>query len=60
MYNRNDLIVDCRLTPATATGERIAAMAMSADLALSHQKTLGAEPNSDQKFPRGECGAARR
>ena len=49
MDNRHDLIVDCRVTQATGTGERDAAKEMAADLAGAHQKTVGADKNYDTK-----------
>jgi hypothetical protein len=49
MDNRHDLIVDCRVTQATGTGERDAAQEMAADLAGAHQKTIGADKNYDTK-----------
>jgi hypothetical protein len=42
MENRPALIVDCRVTQATGTGERDATKAMAADLPGAHPKTLGA------------------
>jgi transposase len=45
MDNRHDLIVDCRVTQATGTGERVAAKKMAADLSGAHQKTIGADKN---------------
>ncbi len=49
MENRHDLIVDCRVTQATGTGERDAAKEMAADSAGTHQKTIGADKNYDTK-----------
>ena len=49
MDNRHALIVDCKVTQATGTGERDAAKAMTADLAGAHQKTIGADKNYDTK-----------
>jgi IS5 family transposase len=49
MDNRHDLIVDCRVTQATGTGERDAAQEMAADCAGAHQKTVGADKNYDTK-----------
>jgi hypothetical protein len=49
MDNRHDLIIDCRVTQATGTGERDAVKEMAEDLASSHQKTIGAEKNYDTK-----------
>jgi hypothetical protein len=46
--NRHDLIVDCRVTQATDTGERHAAKEMAADLSGDHQKkkTIGTDKNN--------------
>ncbi|TWB87344.1 IS4 family transposase [Synechococcus sp. Ace-Pa] len=49
MDNRHALIVDCRVTQATGTGERDAAKAMAADIPGAHQKTLGADKNYDTR-----------
>jgi hypothetical protein len=49
MENRHALIVDCRVTQATGTGERDAAKSMAADIPDAHQKTLGADKNYDTK-----------
>ena len=49
MDNRHDLIVDCRVTQATGTGERDAAKEMAADLSDAHQKTIGADKSYDTK-----------
>ena len=49
MDTRHDLIVDCRVTQATGTGERDAAKEMAAGLAGAYQKTLGADKNYDTK-----------
>jgi hypothetical protein len=49
MDNRHVLIVDCRVTQATATGERDAAKAMEADRPGAHQKTIGADKNYDTR-----------
>jgi hypothetical protein len=49
MDNRHALIVNCRVTPATGTGERDAAKAMAADIPGAHRKTLGADKNYDTK-----------
>ncbi len=48
MDNRHALIVDCRVTQATGTGERDSAKVMAADRAGAHQKTIGADKNYDQ------------
>jgi hypothetical protein len=47
MVNRHDLIVDCRITKATGTGNRNAAKAMAANRPGAHQKTIGADKNYD-------------
>jgi hypothetical protein len=49
MDNRHDLIVDCRVTQATGTGERDVAKEMAGDLSGAHQKTIGADKNYDTK-----------
>jgi hypothetical protein len=49
MDNRHALIVDCRVTQATGTGERDAAQEMAADRPGAHQKTIGADKNYDTK-----------
>ena len=49
MDNRHALIVDCKVTQATGTGERDAAKVMAADRPGAHQKTLGADKNYDTK-----------
>jgi IS5 family transposase len=49
MDNRHALIVDCKVTQATGTGERDAAKAMAADRSGAHQKTLGADKGYDTK-----------
>jgi hypothetical protein len=49
MDNRHALIVDCKVTQATGTGERDAAKEMAAGIPGSHQKTLGADKNYDTK-----------
>jgi hypothetical protein len=46
MDNRHDLIVDCRVTRATDSGERDAAKEMSAELSGDHQKTIGTDKNN--------------
>ena len=46
MDNRHDLIVDCRVTQATDTGERDAAKEMAADLSGDHPKTIGTDKNN--------------
>jgi hypothetical protein len=49
MDNRHALIVDCKVTQATGTGERDAAKAMAAAIPGAHKKTLGADKNYDTK-----------
>ena len=49
MDNRHALIVDCRVTQATGTGERDAAKAMATDRPGAHQKTIGADKNYDTR-----------
>jgi len=49
MDNRHALIVDCKVTQATGTGERAAAKAMAANRPGAHQKTIGADKNYDTK-----------
>jgi hypothetical protein len=49
MDNRHALIVDCKVTQATGTGERDAAKTMAADRPGAHQKTLGADKNYDTR-----------
>jgi IS5 family transposase len=49
MDNRHALIVDCRVTQVTGTGERDAAQEMAAAIPGAHQKTLGADKNYDTK-----------
>ena len=49
MDNRHALIVDCKVTQATGTGERDAAKAMAAAIPGAHQKTIGADKNDDTK-----------
>jgi len=49
MDTRHALIVDCKVTQATGTGERDAAKAMAAELPGAHQNTIGADKNDDTK-----------
>ena len=49
MDNRHALIVDCKVTQATGTGEQDAAKAMAADIPGAHKKTLGADKGYDTK-----------
>ena len=47
MDNRNDLVVNCRVTLADGCGEREAAKEMAAGLTGGHQKTVGAYKGYD-------------
>ncbi len=49
MENRNGLVVNTRVTPATGTAEREAAAAMMADTPGDHRVTVGADKNYDTK-----------
>ncbi len=49
MDNRHALIVVCKVTQATGTGERDAAKAMAADRPGAQQKTIGADKGYDTK-----------
>ena len=49
MDNRHALIVDCKVTQATGTGERDAAQEMAADRPGANQKTIGAYKNYDTR-----------
>ena len=49
MDNRHALIVDCKVTQATGTGERGAAKTMAADRPGAHQKSFGADKTDDTK-----------
>ncbi len=49
MENRNGLVVDARLTPATGTAERDAALEMAADIPGCHRVTLGADKGYDTR-----------
>ena len=54
MENRNGLIVDTRLTQATGTAEREAALGMAAEIPGSHRVTLGGDKGYDtQDFVTG-------
>jgi hypothetical protein len=55
MENRDDLVVDCRVTLADGFGERDAAKEMAADHPGARRKTIGADKNDDTKdlSPRG-------
>lgn len=47
--NRNGLVVDARLTPATGTAERDAALEMAADIPGGHRVTLGGDKGYDTR-----------
>lgn len=47
MENKNGLVVDRRLTPATGTAEREAAISMAAEIPGDHRVTLGADKGYD-------------
>ena len=47
MENRHGLVVDTRLTKATGTAEREAALSMTEDIPGRHRITLGADKNYD-------------
>ena len=49
MENRNGLVIDTRLTKATGTAEREAALSMVENVSGQHQITLGADKNYDTK-----------
>jgi transposase len=49
MENRNGLVVGTRLTPATGTAEREAALAMVADVPAKGRITLGGDKNYDTR-----------
>jgi len=49
MDSRHALIVDCKVTQATDTGEREVAKEMAAGIPGSHKKTLEADNNYDPK-----------
>lgn len=55
MENRHGLVVDARLTQASGTAEREAALAMLADLGGSQQVTVGADKGYDTKGFVEEC-----
>ena len=56
MDNRHALIVDCKVTQATGSGERDAAKAMAADRPGAYQKTIGADKNADTEGFVAEMG----
>lgn len=47
MDNRHVLIVDCKMTQATGTGERDADKVMAVDIAGAHQMKIGADKSYD-------------
>jgi len=49
MDNRNDLVVDCRITKADGYGEREAASEMVSALPGKRQKTIGADKGYDTR-----------
>jgi transposase len=49
MENRNGLVVDSRLTLATGTAEREAAISMAAEIPGDHRVTLGADKGYDTR-----------
>jgi|SRR5579862_6153042 len=49
MENRNGLVIDARVSPATGTAERDTAVEMIRDTACSHRRTLGADKAYDTK-----------
>jgi transposase len=49
MENRHGLVVDTRLTQATGTAEREAALAMAEEIPGQHRVTLGADKNYDTR-----------
>ncbi|MFI5179746.1 MAG: IS5 family transposase [Vicinamibacterales bacterium] len=49
MENRSGLVVDARLTPATGTAERDAALAMAADIPGRHRVTMGGDKGYDTR-----------
>jgi transposase len=49
MENRHGLVVDTRLTQATGTAEREAALAMAEEIPGQHRVTLGADKNYDPR-----------
>ena len=58
MENRHGLVVDARLTLATGTAEREAAVAMIGARAGAHRITLGGDKNNDTKGFAREAAAA--
>ena len=59
MENRHGLVVDTRVTQATGTAERDAALAMAAAIPGQHRITLGAEKNYDTRELARESRALR-
>ena len=57
MENRNGLVVDARVTEASGTAERDAAMGMAIKLPGEHRKTIGGDKNYDTKGFVGVLGA---
>jgi IS5 family transposase len=49
MENRHGLVVDTRVTPATGTAEREAALAMAEGIPGRHRVTMGADKNYDAR-----------
>ena len=49
MENRHGLVVDTRVTQATGTAEREAALAMAEAIPGQHRVTLGADKNYDTR-----------
>jgi transposase len=49
MENRNGLVVEARLTPATGTAERDAALEMAAEIPGRHRVTLGGDKGYDTR-----------
>jgi transposase len=49
MENRHGLVVDTRVTQATGTAEREAAVAMAEAIPAQHRATLGADKNDDTR-----------
>ena len=49
MENRSGLVVDARLTPATGTAERDAALEMAADIPGRHRVTMGGDKAYDTR-----------
>lgn len=58
MENRSGLVVDSRLSQATGTAERGAAVSMAADIPGDHRVTLGADKGYDIGISSWICGMA--